>query len=86
MTHPKTDHKVFLVCRQADGAPTVFPCIVNCTEADFSETNHLDAVCDMAEEKGFEVADIPFLSDEEDPLGKMLDYAIDWETVDKINL
>lgn len=87
IVHPKTDHKVFLICRQSDGAPTMFPCIVNCTELDFSETNHLDLVCEAAEEEGYEVSEtIPFLCDESDPLGKMLDYVPDWDSVKKIQM
>lgn len=89
MSQPEKIHKfqVMLVCRTAAGQPTFIAANVECTHAQYDEVEHVDMMCEHAENKGFIISEgIPYLCDSEDSLGKILDYGADWDSAPVLNL
>lgn len=86
-TETKTPHNVMLVCRSKLGEPTFFACVVICTESQYEAVDHLDMVCEAAEERGFSVPETePYLCDPDDALGRVLDYGADFDSAPKLDL
>lgn len=83
---------VALICRTASGAPSFFCAVVICTEEQYDNVDHLEMVCEAAEKVGLTVpgfgedSSTPILCDENDMLGKILDYGADWESAQKLEL
>lgn len=83
---------VILICRTAIGQPSFFCAKVKCTEEQYENVDHLDMVCEAAEKVGLTVpgfgedSSVPILCDENDMLGKILDYGADWEAAQELDL
>lgn len=93
MNNPIKAFNVNLITRTAPGAPSFFACTVLCTEEEYeSFDNIVDMVCEAAEERGMTVpgfgdgGDTPIICDENDSLGKVLDYGSDWDACPKLSL
>ena len=83
---------VNLICRTPLGAPSFFACVVLCTEDQYENGDHIDMVCEAAENVGLTVPGFgqegnePIICDENDSLGVILDYGSDWESATKLDL
>lgn len=67
-----------LACRNSEGAPDLFPAIVDCTQEQYDNGEHYEAVESSASEAGYEEPYLCF--DENDK--KNLIALFDWENPD----
>ncbi len=83
---------VNLICRTPIGIPSFFAAQILCTEEQYDAQEYVDMLCEAAEAVNLTVpgfgdgGDIPVVCDENDSLGKVLDYGSDWDNCPKLSL
>lgn len=88
----KNTFNVNLICRTPLGAPSYFAAQIICTETEYEEMLYVDMLCEAAEAVNLTVpgfgdnGDVPVICDENDSLGKVLDYGSDWDACPKLDL
>jgi hypothetical protein len=85
-----TENKCAVICRNANGAPDFFACVIECTDEQRDEGEMDFAAINLARDNKYDVGENSVVSamvtTENDPLWEVLDYAITWEDVPKITL